>query len=143
MDIRSYILENKLDVGMLENGEYVFCLLNGNEEVVYVGRSIKKYPNLLPHKEKGINSFISISTSEIGFKGSTEELFFSLIFKFVPQYNDVLPSNERYMSKGIIKKNFDINGVELNKLIRKHKALPIYREYYDIQDIFIYEESDH
>ena len=140
MNLEDIIEKNKINVEEVD-GEYVYLLFD-NKEVVYVGRSTKNFPSLANHKEKQFTHFSCIDIEQLDFPITQEELFFKLIFDYVPRYNTSLPSNNRYMSKGMIKKHFDITGVELNRLIRKNNVLPIYREYYDIRDIFNYQNDE-
>ncbi|RKJ52294.1 hypothetical protein D7X33_31910, partial [Butyricicoccus sp. 1XD8-22] len=106
MNLKEIIENNKICVEEIA-GEYVFLLFD-NDEVVYVGRSSKNFPSLANHKDKQFTHLSCIDIKQLDFSITQEELFFKLIFEYVPKYNMSLPSNNRYMSKGMMKKRFDI-----------------------------------
>lgn len=135
MNLKDAIIKNRVDVKELENGDYLYCLLDENE-VVYVGRSMKRYPNLANHKDKTFTHISVFTCDSVGYHGNSEDLYYHLIFSYIPRYNTTLQNNSRYMSKGMMKKALDVTGVEINRWIRKNNAQPVFREYYDVKEVF-------
>ncbi|MDQ0255604.1 hypothetical protein J2S74_002986 [Evansella vedderi] len=135
MDVISLINNNKITY---QDGEYIYFLLDG-EEVVYVGKTIKPFPPIPNHRDKIFTDVSILPIDSFDFEGTADVLLIDLLIKLLPKYNTTLPTNERYMTKGIIKKRFDVNGYELNRLIKKNGAKTIFHDFYDIKDIFLYE----
>lgn len=135
MNLVSLINNNKITY---KDGEYIFFLLDG-EEIVYVGKTIKSFPPISNHRDKTFTDVSILPKDSLGFEGTHDELLIELLIQLLPKYNTSLPTNERYMTKGIIKKRFDINGYELNRLIKKNGAKTVFHDYYDIKDIFQYD----
>ncbi|AVK86009.1 hypothetical protein C3943_22185 [Lysinibacillus sp. B2A1] len=132
MKYSAIIRERKIEY---KDGDYFYFLLE-NDEIVYIGKTTKVFPPVSNHNDKIFTHVSILSIDSFGFDGTMEELFYNLIFDLLPKYNTVLPPNDRYMTKNIMKKKFDINGIELNRLIKKNKARPVFMEYYDISDVF-------
>jgi hypothetical protein len=115
-----------------KNGTYILYLLN-DKEVVYIGGTTKNVPNLYGHRDKDFNRYYVSGINpndEVNIKIAEE------IIRFCPKYNTQLPSNNRYMRKSVIKSTFDINGHDLNRVIKKKYATPVYLDYYDIREVF-------
>ncbi|OUM91098.1 hypothetical protein [Parageobacillus thermoglucosidasius] len=130
--IRSLIQKYKVNY---KDGNYIYFLLNG-DEIVYIGRTVKIFPPVLKHEDKDFSHVSMLPVELFDFDGTIEDLYIHLIITFKPKYNTMLPSNDRYMTKGVIKKRFNINGYELNRLIKKNGARPVFLDYYDINEIF-------
>ncbi|WP_025731328.1 hypothetical protein [Heyndrickxia ginsengihumi] len=120
------------------NGDHIYFLLD-NDEVVYIGRTTKVYPPITNHGDKVFTHVSMPPIDSFNFDGTIFELFLNLILELRPKYNTVLPDNKYYMRKSMMKKKFDITGYEINRLIKKNGAHPVYLDYYDIRDIFRYD----
>lgn len=135
MDIKALIDEAKVSV---EDGNYIYFLLN-KDEIVYIGKTIKVFPPISQHNDKQFTHVSILPTESIDIIGPDDNLIIEMIIKYLPKYNTTLPSNDRYLTKSIMKKRFNINGVELNRLIKKNQARPIFYDYYDSKDVFKFE----
>ncbi len=130
-------LTNLKKVKLIKNS-YFALIFYKEKEVVYVGTCIHNIPNIFAHNDKDFDSYSVIECAD------PEELVLTqteLIIKYLPIYNNTLPTNERYMRKSVIKQSFDVTGHEFNKYIRLNKVQPIYQDYYDIQEIFQFNEN--
>lgn len=125
-------IANLKKVKLIKNSNFVLIFYKG-KEIVYVGKCIHNVPNIFAHNDKDFDSYALIECANDDEVVLTQS---ELIINHLPKYNNTLPINDRYMTKSVIKRTYDVTGHELNKYIKTNKVRPVYQDYYDVRDIF-------
>ena len=116
-----------------EEGRHIYFLLK-DDIVVYIGKCSKSLPNLLAHRDKDFTDYYILGIDDEN--ADIDLIHAEYILNLVPKYNGNLPTNEFYMRKSQMKKKFDVDGFELNRLIKENGANTVYHDYYDIREVF-------
>jgi excinuclease UvrABC nuclease subunit len=109
-----------------------FCpsvyLLTNNDQVVYVGQSIRGLGRIGEHlRDKEFNGITIIPTMESELSVKEAEY----IIRYEPYYNRSLPRNDRYMSRKMICRELGISMWDFRRL----KPTTLFMEYYDIEQV--------
>ena len=108
-------------------------LLWHNGVVVYVGQSeniLQRIGTHLADPQKWFDGFSYAVVPD----GSLNQLEADLIVAYDPHLNHgKLPTNNKYVTRGYVKRHWGVGGWEFRKIIRNLK--PVYREYYLAADM--------
>lgn len=116
----------------------IYFLIKGNE-IVYVGQTKQGLQRIRSHTWPSgtvkAKEFDYVSYVECPVERLTETEA-NYIVKFSPVLNGpMLPRNDRYKSKPMIKRQYNVKGPALNRILKKHKATIYYGQYYDIAEL--------
>ena len=110
----------------------IYFLIRDNH-VVYVGQSVSNVlVRIAQHTlDKEFDSFTVITVDESLDLNTLEAAY---IYQLEPQYNNGMPRNSRFLSKGGLKTHLGLTGHQINRNIKDRHLHPRFGQYYDIED---------
>ncbi len=111
------ILEDR--VSLAPTGVVGLYALFQGDVLVYIGQSLNVHKRVLTHMLEGKKDFDSYRVIPT-LASELSESEVAYIVEFKPLYNANIPPNNRYKSINFVKKNYEIHGLKLKKLIRQH-----------------------
>jgi excinuclease UvrABC nuclease subunit len=116
----------------------VGCYILWHENTpVYVGQSVNIVARIGVHSGAGKIFFDSYSYCELNqpTKEQLNNLESSLIIKYSPKYNKLMPENINYVSLLIVKDRQKIKLPSIKRILKQKEIYPVFRGYYKKEDL--------
>jgi excinuclease UvrABC nuclease subunit len=110
-------------------------LLWKDDEIIYVGQSVNIIARIGVHSEHKEFDEYSYFELEHPTKDELNELEAALIIKYAPSLNQALPHNKRYASLVGLRSRDKIPLRVAKRAIKANGLIPIFRDYYDKDEL--------
>lgn len=100
--------------------------------VVYVGQSENILQRVGVHLANPLKDFDGFSYAVVE-TGDLNIIEAEIIIRYSPRLNKGLPRNDKYVTRGYLKRYFNVGGWEFRKIMKN--IVPVWREYYLMSDV--------